>query len=259
MKCQDVSDLLHAYSDGELDLVRHVEIEQHLIECAECDEQMKNLRSLRTTISSPSLYYRAPASLRTRVQLATPTTTTVTRERRRSPMKLAAMAAGILLLVGAPATIGVLLSRSDISAGNLLAELVVAGHVRSLQVDHLSDVISTDRHTVKPWFHGKLDFAPEVPDLSAQGYALTGGRLDYLASRPVAALVYFRRRHAINVFTWPADNKEEKHVQGLARQGFHIRHWQRSGMIYWAISDLNDQELDEFVRLFQEHSREFHP
>jgi anti-sigma factor RsiW len=115
-------------------------------------------------------------------------------------------------------------------------------------------VASSDRHTVKPWFRGKLDFSPQVPDLTPQGYSLSGGRLDYLTDRPVAALVYYRRLHAINLFTWPAADDDVKPVRGLARQGFHIRYWQRGGMSYWAISDLNEQEFDEFVRLFQEHS-----
>ena len=251
MNCRDVQHLLHPYSDGELDLVRHVQIEEHLAECAPCAEQEKNLRSLRAVVSSPSLYHRAPAALRSRIQLAIPQ---AARGRRRSPLRLAAIAAGILLLIGAFATIGMFSSRLGTSADERLAEGVVAGHVRSLQVDHLTDVASTDRHTVKPWFRGKLDFSPQVPDLAAQGYALSGGRLDYLADRPVAALVYYRRSHAINLFTWPAGNDGEKAVRGLSRQGFHIRHWQRSGMSYWAISDLNEQEFDEFVRLFQEHS-----
>ncbi len=170
----------------------------------------------------------------------------------RSWVRFAAAVACILLLIGASAIVGMLLS-TETTADDRVAERVVAGHVRSLQrVDHhLTDVPSSDQHTVKPWFHDKLDFSPQVPDLSAQGFALSGGRLDYLADRPVAALVYYRRLHAINVFTWPAVNNEEKAVRGLTRQGFHIRHWQRSGMTYWAISDLNDQELDEFVRQFQ--------
>jgi len=256
MNCRDVSGMLHFFSDGELDLVRHVQIEEHLAECAACAEREKHLRTLRAAISSPSLYYRAPAALRARVQLAT---VPVTRQRRRLPGRLAAIAAGVLLLIGTSATVGTLLSRTGTSGDNRLAESVVAGHVRSLQVDHLADVLSSDRHTVKPWFRGKLDFSPRVPDLSPQGYALTGGRLDYLADRPVAALVFHRRLHTINLFTWPAGDDRDKAVQSLSRQGFHIRTWQRSGMIFWAISDLNDQELDEFVRLFQEHSQELHP
>jgi anti-sigma factor RsiW len=264
MTCQDALHLLHPYSDGELDLVRLVEIEQHFTECAECGEQLKNLRSLRAAISSPALYYRAQAALRTRVQLSSPSVTQVTqvtqvtRQRRPSAAQWAAIAAGLLLLIGSSTTIGILLSRAG-SADDRLAELVVAGHVRSLQADHLRDVVSTDRHTVKPWFRGKLDFSPQVPDLSTQGYPLSGGRLDYLADRPVAALVYYRRLHAINLFTWPAGNDEEKTVRVFARQGFHVRYWQRTGMTYWAISDLNDQEFDEFVRLFQEQSRELRP
>jgi anti-sigma factor RsiW len=149
-----------------------------------------------------------------------------------------------------------LLSRAGASADDRLAEWVIAGHVRSLQVDHLTDVASSDQHTVKPWYRDKLDFSPQVLDLSTQGYSLSGGRLDFLADRPVAALVYQRRLHAINLFTWPAVNDQEKAVRRLSRQGFHIRFWQQAGMAYWAISDLNDQELDEFVRLFHEHSAE---
>lgn len=256
MKCRDVRQLLHPYSDGELDLVRYVEIEKHLTECAECAEQEKHLRSLRAAISSPLLYHRAPAALRRRVQLTTPS---VSQRRRRSALQLAAIAAAVLLLIGMSTTIGVLIPRAGTSANDRLAEWVVAGHVRSLQVDHLTDVASSDRHTVKPWFRGKLDFSPQVPDLSPQDYALFGGRLDYLVDRPVAALVYYRGLHAINLFTWPAVNDEVKTVRGLSRQGFHIRYWQRSGMTYWAISDLNEQEFDEFVRLLQEHSPQLQP
>lgn len=256
MKCQDVLQLLHPYSDGELDLVRHVEIEQHLLGCADCTEQEKSLRSLRTAISTSSLYHRAPASLRTRIGFAA---VPVTRRRRRFPMQYAALAASILLMIGASATIGMLLSRTGPSAEDRLAELVVAGHVRSLQADHLTDVESSDRHTVKPWFRGKLDFSPQVLDLSPQGYALTGGRLDYLDNRPVAALVYHRRQHVINLFTWTSSGNSEKPVAALVRQGFNIRYWQRAGTTYWAVSDLNNQEFDEFVRLIQDHATEGHP
>lgn len=253
MKCRDVHQLLHPYSDGELDLVRHVEIDEHLAGCTACSDQVKHLRSLRAAVSSPLLYHRAPASLHVRVQLPTPPTT---RRRQPSSRQLAAIAAGVLFLIGASATIAMLVFRAEPSADDRIAERIVASHVRSLQVDHLTDVESSDRHLVKPWFRGKLDFSPQVPDLILPGYALSGGRLDYLTDRPVAALVYYRRLHAINLFTWPAGNDDEKAVRRLARQGFNIRYWQRAGMTYWAISDLNEQEFDEFVRLFRSFSDE---
>jgi anti-sigma factor RsiW len=248
MNCRDVLPMLNPYSDGELDLVRQVEIEKHLSECAECAKQEENLRSLRAVLSSPSLYYRAPTALHARVELPT---STVRFARRQSWARQVAIAAGVLLLFGTGTAIGVLWSRTGASADERLADLVVASHVRSLQVEHLKDVASSDQHTVKPWFLGKLDFSPQVLDLTPQRFTLSGGRLDYLTDRPVAALVYQRRSHVINLFMWPAANDEEKAVRALSRQGFHIRHWQRSGMTYWAISDLNDQELDELVQLLK--------
>jgi anti-sigma factor RsiW len=256
MKCRDVQQLLHPYSDGELDLVRHIEVDEHLSGCTECSAQVKHLESLRAAISSPSLYHRAPATLRGRIELASPR---AARGRWRSSRQLAALAAGALLLLGASATFGMLVSRARPSATDRVAEQVVANHVRSLQVDHLTDVPSSDRHTVKPWFHGKLDFSPHVPDLTAQGYPLTGGRLDYLTDRPVAAIVYHHGSHAVNLFTWPAGDDAENAPRGMARQGFNIRYWQRDGMVYWAISDLNEQEFEEFVRLFQSSLAGSHP
>jgi len=161
MNCGDIQGLLHPYSDGELDLVRHVQVEEHLADCPACAEHEKNLRALRAAVSSPLLYHRAPAALRTRVremQFAAPP---LPRATRRSSWQLAAIAASIVFLIGTSAMIGMLLSRGGTFADDRLAELVVAGHVRSLQVEHLTDVVSTDRHTVKPWFRGKINFSPE--------------------------------------------------------------------------------------------------
>ena len=252
MNCPEVRRLLHPYSDGELDLVRHLEIEEHLAECSGCAEQEKHLRSLRAAVSVPSLYGNAPTSLASQVQFVAPAAI----RRPRPSLPWAAIAAAVLLLIGISGAVGYYSSRTRASADDRLAEWVVAGHVRSLQADHLTDVPSSDRHTVKPWYRGKLDFSPQVLNLSPQGFELSGGRLDYLVDRQVAAIVYLRRQHVINLFTWPAANEEEKSVRRFARQGFHIRQWQRSGMTFWAISDLSEPELDEFVRLVQEQLAE---
>jgi anti-sigma factor RsiW len=251
MNCPDVQRLLNPFSDGELDLVRHLQVEGHLAECATCAEQEKNLRALRETVAESSLYHRAPTALRARLGVAPSS-----RRRPSTWLRVAAIAAAILLALGT--VLGVSLYRQDRSSERL-AEWVVASHVRSLQESHLTDVPSSNQHVVKPWFRGKLDFSPQVPDLASQEFTLSGGRLDYLIDRPVAAIVYYRRLHAINLFVWTAADEEDKPVRTLTRQGFHLRFWQHAGMNYGAISDLNDRELDEFVRRYQEGIRETHP
>lgn len=252
MDCRDVQALLHPYADGELDLVRHLQVEHHLAECEGCAERARGLRRLREAVAAAPLYHRAPGGLREKVRAALTPAEPAAKPRRRRwrAAPLAATAAGVLLMAAVALTGGALVSRG--AATDRLAEEVVAGHVRSLQVAHLTDVASSDRHAVKPWFLGKLDFSPPVPDLTPRGFRLAGGRLDYLADRPVAALVYLRRDHAVNVFAWPAADGGEGAVRSLHRQGFHVRHWQGAGMTYWAVSDLNPAELDEFVRMFRE-------
>ena len=256
MNCQEVRHLLEPYSDRELELIRHIEIESHLTQCAECAEQDKRLNALRAAAASPSLYFPATEALRERLQLPViPSAAT----RSRSAIRRASICAGLLLAIGISFTLGWRLPHAQNSTNERIAESVVANHVRSLQVDHLIDVASSDQHTVKPWFMGKLEFSPHVPDLSAQGYQLAGGRLDYLAERPIAAVVYYLRGHGINVLTWPSRDEEENVVRSQYRHGFHIRFWESSGMSYWVISDLNDQELDDFVRLFRrEQTPELH-
>src|SRR5262245_61303468 len=130
-----------------------------------------------------------------------------------------------------------------------IVDQVVANHVRSLLAAQLVDVVSSDQHTVKPWFDGKIDFAPEVRDLSANGFPLAGGRLDYLDGKTVAALVYHRNKHPINLFITPALTNRSKSPTAIARRGYNIVSWTNNGMNYWAVSDLNQQELREFTEL----------
>ena len=246
MNCDETRRLLHPYVDGELELTPHLDVERHLESCAACTERTEGLRSLQDALSSPALYHRAPASLRARLTTATSAEVRMG-SRRQSFLK----AAGIVLLAAFSAALGVLLSPFQTSLEERLLEAVVGGHVRALQVDHLTDVASTDRHTVKPWFLGKLDFSPEVVDLVQDGFPLVGGRLDYLEGRTVAALVYRRQSHAINLFIWPNAGEDFGPSRTIHR-GFNIRRWQRSGMTYWAVSDLNGPELDEFVKLLRD-------
>jgi anti-sigma factor RsiW len=132
------------------------------------------------------------------------------------------------------------------SAQDRLMEELVSSHVRSLQVDHLSDVVSSDQHTVKPWFNGKLDFSPPVIDLASQEFPLVGGRLDYLDERTVAVLIYRHKLHPINLYIWPGTGRNVA-PQGQDRQGYHLIHWTAGGMNYWAVSDLAASELEFFV------------
>jgi anti-sigma factor RsiW len=155
-----------------------------------------------------------------------------------------AIAAGVVIVLVFSGLLFQTLRRPP--ASELLAEQVVSSHIRSLMANHLSDVVSSDQHTVKPWFSGKLDFAPVVKDLSSSGFPLAGGRLDYLADHPVAALVYKHRQHTINVFLWPSPESNSS-PRTMTIKGYSVVHWTQSHMAYWAVSDLNAAELGGFA------------
>jgi anti-sigma factor RsiW len=243
MICREAQELIHAFVDGELDLMRNLEMEGHLRECAACAGAHERIQRVRSAVAENAPYFRPSAGLESRLRSRLRTAANTGTPRFLGRWQWAGIAAAVLIAV---LSVTVMTSRHT---GNGLAEEVVASHVRSLMAAHLTDVPSSDRHTVKPWFNGKLDFSPPVGDFPDRGFALVGGRLDYLANRPVAALVYQRRKHVINLFVWPAPGESDSAVQQTDHQGYHLLHWTKSGMTYWAASDLNPTELQELVSL----------
>lgn len=267
MACERDRLLLHAYADGELDLVRSLEIEEHVKTCPDCAQELRRQATLQKAFRSPGLYQRAPESLRARIlatagrdSAASTPSDSASRVATMRPLsgrrafEWLAVAAAIVIVffVG----LRVVPSLQNRSRGDLSAQEMVASHIRSLQPGHLYDVESTDQHTVKPWFDGKLDFSPPVRDFASQGFPLVGGRLDYIGSRAVAALVYQRRKHVISVYVWPSNDREMELPSGSTKQqsrnGYNLLEWRQGDMHVAAVSDVNPDDLKQFMQLFQQ-------
>ncbi len=247
MTCSLARPLIEPYLDRELDASQTADIERHLSECPECAATHRRLTSLQIDLRTFGPRYDAPGHLRSRVLANVRKAAAITPirpESRRWPTSAWAVAATVLLVVSAGWNIMLVRSRNQPG----VAEEIVSSHVRSLIGDHLLDVPSTDQHNVKPWFNGKLDYAPDVRDFAADGFPLVGGRVDYLDHRPVAALVYKRRQHVINLFVWPSGSPLSA-PQGI--NGFNLVAWSGAGMNYCAVSDLNQPELRQFAGLYQ--------
>ncbi len=253
MGCQETQALIHGYVDGELDLVRSLEIEKHIETCEVCSREYRTQRGLQKAIRDAPLRFKAPKDLRKRIQSSLRKAEKAAPTGRALPWLARWSWAGGIAVVLLAAALGGLLGYvvRVPTTGQLVAQEVISSHVRSLMGQHLADVPSSDQHTVKPWFNGKLDFSPPVKDLANEGFPLVGGRLDYLDNRPVAALVYQRAKHVINLFVWPSNDTSGE--QTITRQGYHVIHWANQGMTYWAVSDLNEKELGDFVGLVRKH------
>jgi anti-sigma factor RsiW len=253
LNCKETQPLLEGYLDGELDVVRSVEVEAHLQECPACSTEYHELRELHSALGSNSLYFKAPAKLRHRVQNAVrgeaPSALSTWLSGWFAPLRWASVAASLALVALITWNVAPRFSRR--SAEEILTQEIIDSHVRSLMLNHLTDVPTSDQHTVKPWFNGKVDFSPPVIDLTDQGFRLIGGRLDYLGGKPVAALIYQRRQHLINLFIWPLPEVANSAQTTLSQQGYHVVHWVKSKMTYWAVSDLNPKELGEFIAALQ--------
>lgn len=242
-------DLIEAYLDEELDPVQHAAAEQHLATCPDCSQVYARLRQQKARIRADAPYYNAPPGLRQLVRVALQNAEEPpTRSRVREwPWRSLAIAASLLLVTSLSWNILQFRSRP---VEDDVAKSVVADHIRSLLGTHLVDVASSDQHTVKPWFAGKLDFAPNVKYLEAEGFPLAGGRVDYVADRRVAALIYRRRQHVINLFTWPGGPAPRTETI-ISRDGYNLLYWTDSSMTYWAVSDVSAGELRHFRDLYK--------
>ena len=244
MTCDEAEILLHALIDGELDAGHAREVEDHIAGCPRCAAQLAAYREMSKAVAGAGLRYTAPSALRRRIEASLPQTRA---PNRRAVLRGFAMGSAVSA-IAATGLVAIVL-RSDDEA-RIMSE-VVSAHLRSLQAGHLTDVISTDQHTVKPWFNGKLDVAPPVVDLTAQGFTLIGGRLDYVDARAIGAIVYRRRAHVINLFVAQAASAEPHTAKIETIQGFNIRRWSERGLNYWAVSDLAADELAEFGEKFE--------
>jgi len=254
VSCELTQSVLHGYIDGELDAARAADFERHLISCPQCTSALEAQEALRSSIQQAALYERAPAPLRSKLrdQFYPPASVSVVPVRvglRSSNWRWLGVAA--IFFLAAIFGWRLIPSLGGNRGETELASAIVDAHLRSLQPGHLVDVVSTDQHTVKPWFDGKVDFAPPVRDLAADGFPLQGGRLDVVKGHQVAVLVYGRRKHVINVFIWPATEPDTRLRSG-SQLGYNWVDWRKGGMEICAVSDVSSSDLDALRKLFGE-------
>jgi anti-sigma factor RsiW len=251
MTCEEAEVLLHALIDGELDAGHAREVENHIAGCPRCAAALQDYREISKAIADAGARYTAPPELRRRIEAALPQPQPQAVPSRRAVLRGFAMGSAVSALA-ATGLVAIVLRNDDMER---IQSEVVSAHLRSLQAGHLTDVLSTDQHTVKPWFNGKLDVAPPVIDLTALGFTLIGGRLDYVDGRPIGAVIYKRRQHVINLFVAQTANTERRTAKTSTLQGFNIRSWGDRGLNYWAVSDLAADELAEFGDKFEAATR----
>ena len=247
MQCDEVRPRLEAYIDGELGERDREQLHDHLADCPECGAEAAALQRLRDGIRQAAPSHRAPEAFRSQIRSALRQQAATSARRVRPAPGWLAYAASLLLAV-ALGSGGTLLITGERQQAAIANELIDS-HLRSLLGNHLTDVASSDQHTVKPWFAGRSDVSPPAVDLAASGFPLVGGRLDLIAGKPVPALVYRRREHVINVFVLPASRSELGPT--LTRRGYSLRHWKEGDLGFWAVSDAAGSELAEFEQVFR--------
>jgi anti-sigma factor RsiW len=258
MNCHECHDYIDAYIDNELDIASTILVKQHMRDCFGCQVLLESRKAVGASLDNPRVRFEVPDSLLGRIQSALRASRSEMKQQSRNRFVIPwfsiplAMAATIAVMLGLA-----LLNQGgvfDRSQDNSLALDVISSHLRSLLATHLFDVPSTDQHTVKPWFDGRLKFSPPVHDFAELGFRLTGGRLDYLNRREVAALVYQRRLHIINLFIWPSESGRNRAAQSFTKDGYNVLHWYREGFEFWAVSDVNAEDLRTFADLEMQQS-----
>jgi anti-sigma factor (TIGR02949 family) len=251
MQCDECRDALNAYVDGELMPEEAEEVRRHLPACEECAAQHDTLVAVSRRVKAGLQRHQAPDVLKARIRnaLAHPSEFEAPRRQRSVPWPTLIAAGLVLAVVSAGGSFAIARRGAPAPA---MAEQVLSSHIRSLMPGHLTDVTSNDSHNVKPWFNGRLDLSPTVPRLDTAGFPIVGGRLDYVGGRSVAVVVYSRRQHVINVFSWPTVGGAAEPARVSIEKGYHLVRWSAGGVEYWAVSDLNVPELEQFVSLFRE-------
>ncbi len=262
MNCAECEVLLHALIDNELDAGHARDVEAHIASCSACAEKLQAFRALRSAMAQAKLKEAAPAALRARIEAALPQPSAqiIAPRQFSQPSRrnfFGGFAAGAVLSGALAASLMLTVFRTDDE--QIIGNEAVSAHLRSLQAGHLTDVETSEQHTVKPWFNGKLDVAPPVIDLAAQGFTLIGGRLDEINGETTAAIVYRRRQHIINLFVSRRTNADRGGEISETRHGFNVRHWAEQGLDFWVVSDLNAGELDEFCQKFKAALRSPNP
>jgi len=250
MDCSRVLNYVHGFVDRELDPVAASEIERHLEECASCRQAYARQTSLQAAVRRHAVYHAAPASLAGRIRANVLGTGTrqmsASGGSRRQWLQLGAAVAATAVMTWA-----ITLQIERAAKDDRVVDEVIASHARAVLTNHLVDVASSDQHTVKPWLSSRLDFSPPVADLADAGFPLAGGRLDYLAGRPVGALVFRHRQHVINLFVWPdANARTAAPAQSASKQGYNVWYWAQAGMTFWAISDLGAADVQTFSETY---------
>src|SRR5690349_686910 len=251
MTCVECRDLIDAFADGELPGEDAAAVRAHLAGCGDCASELASITATSRRIGETFVKHQAPDVLKARIRSALSQPDAFEREETATVAKNGTrrLAWGGLGIAVASVLLTFAVVRQMTPARSLTDD-VVTSHIRSLMPGHLTDVVSTNQHMVKPWFNGRVDLSPPVPNLDSIGFMLIGGRLDYLDGRSVPVIVYGRRQHVISVYTWPDSRSDASGPAESARNGYNVIAWRGGGLSLEAVSDLNRPELEQFVKAF---------